>query len=58
VFKPSGEAHRGIQGSCPYGIKFDKLCPRLRTCSTGACIKNLTAEELFVQIEKIYEPRA
>ncbi len=34
-----------IQGPCPYGVSFEKRCPRLRTCPTGACIRTLTAEQ-------------
>jgi heptosyltransferase-1 len=47
IFKPAGEKHSAIQGKCPYGRVFEKQCPVLRTCPTGACIKDLTAEELF-----------
>jgi heptosyltransferase-1 len=36
-----------IQGSCPYNITFEKRCPQLRTCKTGACIKNITAGQIF-----------
>lgn len=43
IFKPLGFHHFAFQGVCPYGKKFDKLCPLLRTCSTGACMKNLEA---------------
>lgn len=47
VFKPMGERHFAVQGSCPYGRTFEKQCPVLRSCPTGACIKELTVEELF-----------
>lgn len=40
VYKPIGEHHTHVQGVCPYGIKFTSRCPRLRTCKTGACLKN------------------
>lgn len=40
-YQPLGEQHRFFQGSCPYGQKFEKRCPRLRTCKTGACIRTL-----------------
>lgn len=40
-FKPLGQRHQSTQGSCPYGISFEKQCPRLRSCKTGACLKNL-----------------
>jgi len=38
---PLGPHHRTIQGPCPYGVTFKKRCPKLRTCKTGACLKNL-----------------
>lgn len=40
-YRPPGDQHRTIQGSCPYGMTFEKRCPKLRTCETGACIKNI-----------------
>ena len=46
-YKPMGPQHRYLQGTCPYGKKFDKRCPILRTCKTGACIKELTGEGIF-----------
>ncbi len=47
IFKPVGERHTAIQGRCPYGRTFEKQCPILRTCPTGACIKEITPEALF-----------
>lgn len=38
-FAPLGEHHCAIQGLCPYGVRFEKTCPKLRTCSTGLCLK-------------------
>lgn len=49
VYNPSGASHGTLQGSCPYEVKFTKRCPKLRTCATGACLKNFTAEEIFEQ---------
>lgn len=54
AYKPLGENHRAFQGGCPYNVSFDKRCPQLRTCSTGACMKTLTAEELFDQFESFW----
>lgn len=45
-YKPTG-LHHHIQGGCPYGQQFDRRCPRLRSCSTGACIRELTGEACF-----------
>ena len=47
TFKPIGARHTGIQGQCPYGKVFVKQCPILKSCKTGACIKDLKVEELF-----------
>ena len=40
-YRPLGKQHQSIQGPCPYNITFDKRCPKLRTCKTGACIKEI-----------------
>ena len=39
--KYAPEGSQTYQGTCPYGVTFEKRCPRLRTCSTGACMKNM-----------------
>lgn len=46
-YKPLEDRHTVLQGPCPYGKQFPSQCPRLRTCKTGACIRDLKAEELF-----------
>lgn len=46
-YKPLEERHLAVQGSCPYGKTFSARCPILRTCSTGACIRNLHVDTLF-----------
>lgn len=46
-YKPLGDSQKALQGQCPYGKSFEKRCSILRTCSTGACIKNLEGGELF-----------
>lgn len=45
-FNPIGKQKRFYQGSCPYGILFDRRCPKLRSCPTGACMKELKGQEL------------
>ncbi len=45
-YRPAGSSHRSFQGHCPYGKTFDKRCPILRSCTTGACIKEIPAEVL------------
>lgn len=52
VFAPSGERHVSVQGSCPYHEKFLIRCPRLRTCSTGACLKQLSADQIFIRFQE------
>ncbi|MEZ5315745.1 MAG: glycosyltransferase family 9 protein [Chlamydiales bacterium] len=47
-YGPIGEMHRKIQGDCPYKIKFEKRCPKLRTCKTGACLKTLVIDETLI----------
>lgn len=47
IFKPMGERHFAFQGPCPYGRTFKKQCPLLRTCPTGACLRNLSADQIF-----------
>ena len=47
LFKPIGAQHGHIHGRCPYGRTFEKQCPLLRSCPTGACLRELEAEELF-----------
>jgi heptosyltransferase-1 len=32
------------QGRCPYGITFERRCPKLRSCSTGACLSHSPQE--------------
>lgn len=46
-YKPMESRHMAVQGSCPYGRTFSSRCPILRTCATGACIRQLPADDLF-----------
>ncbi len=46
-YKPLGKHHEAFQGICPYGKTFGKRCPVLRTCPTGACIKQIGGLQLF-----------
>jgi heptosyltransferase-1 len=36
---PQGPQHQYSQGTCPYGRTFEKRCPILRSCPTGACLR-------------------
>lgn len=38
-YAPIGDQHQYHQGICPYGRQFEKRCPILRSCPTGACIR-------------------
>lgn len=51
VYKPQGTEHRHFQGACPYGRIFARRCPVLRTCKTGACLKDVQAEVLFAHYQ-------
>jgi len=53
-YKPSGEQHTAFQGRCPYGQQFDKRCKLLRTCETGACIREVSADELFESFQRFW----
>jgi heptosyltransferase-1 len=50
-YKPIEERHVAIQGACPYGLTFVSRCPLLRSCATGACIRDLKGEELFASFK-------
>jgi heptosyltransferase-1 len=50
-YKPSEERHLAVQGICPYGKSFTAHCSVLRTCSTGACIRELKVEDLFTAFQ-------
>jgi len=49
IFKPVGTNHFAIQGACPYGKAYVKQCPILRTCSTGACLRDMEADKIYNQ---------
>jgi heptosyltransferase-1 len=55
LYAPEGEKSAYFQGSCPYGVVFEKRCPHVRTCKTGNCLKQAPTEDLFeafIQIGK------
>lgn len=54
-YRPEGRRHYSIQGTCPYGRTFDRRCPILRTCPTGACIRSMTGDEVFEAIKQFYQ---
>lgn len=54
VYKPLGQNHHALQGPCPYHRTFAARCPILRTCPTGACMKNFKAEELAEAFTRLF----
>ncbi|MCB1072184.1 MAG: lipopolysaccharide heptosyltransferase I [Chlamydiia bacterium] len=48
IYQPPGKDHQSFQAPCPYGKTFVKRCPALRTCKTGACLKNLCVENIKI----------
>lgn len=56
-YRPLGEQHSSIQGVCPYGVRFEKRCPQLRTCATGLCIKNTGDIDRIVKAEMLAHPQ-
>lgn len=51
-YAPPGRKNHAMQGECPFGKVFTRRCDILRTCKTGGCIKNITAEMLFDSFNK------
>lgn len=54
-YKPMGPMHVAFQGSCPYGRTLEKRCPILRTCPTGACIREISSKELFATFQNWWQ---
>jgi heptosyltransferase I len=52
LFKPLGQKHGTHWGACPYGKRFVKTCPALRTCATGACMKEISPEALTTSFQQ------
>lgn len=46
-YHPVGPQHTAVQGACPYNQSFEKRCPLLRKCPTGACMKQFDGDTLF-----------
>lgn len=51
-YAPLGERHGFFQGECPYALSFDKRCSKIRTCSSGACLKEPTSSFLYMYFRK------
>jgi heptosyltransferase-1 len=50
-YAPKGDCHASWQGSCPYNITFVKRCPRLRSCETGACLRQAPDKSIKESLE-------
>lgn len=46
-YAPQGNLHGYYSGKCPYGINFVRRCPKLRTCSTGKCLREMDVMKVF-----------
>jgi heptosyltransferase-1 len=46
-YRPLGSQHSSFQGECPYQEQFSKRCQFLRSCKTGACVKEIDGKKLF-----------
>lgn len=46
-YKPLGQYAFTFQGPCPYGRTFERRCPLMRTCTTGACLHDVSGETLY-----------
>lgn len=55
-YRPLGGNHLTVQGECPYGVRFEKRCPQLRTCETGLCLKSAREIDRIVEAEILAHP--
>lgn len=46
AYAPQGEHHGVFQSPCPYGMRFEMRCPKLRSCPTGSCLKEIDVTAL------------
>lgn len=46
-YAPMGGEHQIFQGSCPYGQTFVTRCKKMRTCKTGACLRQIDNKKLY-----------
>jgi heptosyltransferase I len=52
AYAPDGDEHFTFRGNCPYNVSFSMRCPKLRSCATGACIKNVTSKDIEAMLYK------
>lgn len=53
-YAPIGSQHLFFQGVCPYGRTFNKRCPVLRTCPTGACVKDVSGVNFYQTLKSLF----
>jgi heptosyltransferase I len=58
LYLPEGPGYDALQGHCPYDLLFEKRCPKLRTCATGACLKQLPHSVIFPYFRSWWEGKA
>ncbi len=46
-YRPEGPQHGSFFGTCPYGQTFERRCPKLRSCPTGACLQEASPDAIF-----------
>lgn len=54
VYLPAGKIRGAFTGKCPYGVPFEKRCPKLRTCETGACLRDASPDDLFTAFQSFW----
>lgn len=57
-YAPLGSRHGFFQGECPYSVLFSTRCSRLRTCSSGACLKGPTSSFLYAHFMRWWKKQS
>jgi len=56
-YAPPSDSSSYFQGECPYNLSFAKRCPKLRTCSSGACMKEIDPLDLYTAFKEWKEEK-
>lgn len=51
-YAPQAGIHDSWMGKCPYNLSFVKRCEKLRTCSTGACLRQAPQKAVLDQLDR------
>lgn len=51
-YAPEGPQNGYFQGICPFGMKFESRCPKLRSCQSGSCLRAMNVEDAFKQFKE------